>query len=508
MHNNAAVILGTLFVARCAAHCYNAGMTGIVCDKFLSWPSPVEQVRRLSSSFGVERFIRLDRSDSSTSSSGFTKWFSARHVALKKIERLSGQELRTAVLNLTISKIPVGDLIYDSYLRKAGAASIDTVDSQLVDEIREAFDRVQRYRSIMAKSHHIGCVASDSSYVDYGGLLRAATAMRKFGIAKVLADQSGVRRYLSLPDCYDFPWPRETDIDFVRGCLGPELTRRANGFFPPRRQSADELAVFQVGYGANMKRPDVAELRGQIGVPAGLPAVGIFVPMFDDAPHSIPDLLADDSECWLEETLKIAATTDEIAWLVRNHPYAILTGQTANFNRIIQSYVGRYPHIKVCPSDVATESLFPLLRASVSIASTASLELASVGIPGLICGRPYYADHGFVVRARSRSEYFELLRKVHELPLLTPAQVARAKEVAYVNYRCSLQTPRFAPQAIDLGGRTMAMAEIAQYWETAIEILKTYRFEDDPMWHNFRRMEQLGRTFLLRFDQIEVAAAG
>jgi hypothetical protein len=508
MHNNAAVLMGSLFVARCVAHRYNARLAAVVSDRFLGWPSPTAQVRRLGTAFGVERFYQIELPktlESKRARRPWLRWLGASEGdrVLRRIGALSGHALRQAVLDLTIGGIPVGDLVYDNYLRTAARASIETADAALINEIDAAFARMTQYRCIMSRKDHIACLVSDCSYVDFGGLLRTAVTLGKIGIAKIIAAPSYVRMYRTLAGCYEFPWPLADDAAFVQRCLGSELTRRAADFFPPRRQYAEENPYFQVAYAPTMGRPSVAELRAQLGLSPGVPAIGIMAPMFDDAPHSIPDLLYQDSGQWLTETLAICAEADHVTWLVRNHPYSVAIGATAEFDRIVRPYAERCPHIKICPSNITTDSLFGFLHAGVSVASTALLEFAAAGVPGVLCGRPYYADQGFIMRARSAAEYTSLLKSVHKLQPLTAAQISAAKEIAYINFHCAPQASAMMPPTIDLAGRELSADDIADYWEAAAAILQSYRFEDDSMWRNYQRMVELDRSFLLRFDELE-----
>lgn len=509
MHNNANLLLGELVVGRFVAQLRGARLAAVVCDHFLGWPSPVAQVRRLGTAFGVERFYEIDINPvpANTLWASVASWFDPAQSLLRRLARLKGAPLRRAILDLTIEGVPVGDLAYDSYLRKTAAASIETFDSELREVVREASVRLKQYRAIMGDPSNFACLVSDNGYVDFGGLLRTATVLGKTGYAKVLAWPSSVRKYRTSQQCYDFPWPRADDLKFIRSRLGPELTRKADGFFPPRRQLADEHLYFKIAYGDQMARLAAAELRGRLGLSEQASAVAIMVPMFDDAPHCIPDLLYEDTGRWLEATLAICASVDNVVWLVRNHPQAVSVELKSEFDRIVLPYTARCPHIRICPSDISTESLFPVLSACVTVASTAGNELASVGIPGVICGRPYYADLGFMVRPRDRQEYASILRDISHLPPLTPEQITVAKEIAYAYFHCTFQASNLLPPGADLTGQSIRADGISQYWDVATDLMLKYDFQHDPMWQNFKRMEELGRSLLLRFDEIELMSA-
>jgi hypothetical protein len=297
--------------------------------------------------------------------------------------------------------------------------------------------------------------------------------------------------------------PGEDDVAFVAACWGERLDREADKFFPPRRRSNHDHVYFEIAYGDDMKQAGAGELRTKLGLVRDVPAVGIFPPVFDDAPHGYADLVYADSGLWLEKTLEICATVTGVAWLVRNHPWSMRIGDTAEFERIVAPFVAKYPHIKVCPSDVATDSLFSLLHAGVSIASTASLELAAAGVPGIVAGGSYFTDCGFLRRPRDPVAYEAALRSITELRRLTPDEIAAAKRLAYVYFNSCQHDTSLTPPVMDVTSPDFGFAVIPHYWETAIAALEKYRFEEDPAWCNFQRLHELGRSLMLRFDAIE-----
>jgi len=516
LHNNGPILLGSLFVGRLVAHRTGARLAAIVSDKFLEWPTPVKEVRRLAAAFGVERFHHIEAEAAPVPGPSLGRrvrgWLGGeRERLLERLERLSGAALREAVLGIAIDGVPVGDLLYDTYLRNAAIASVEAPAPGLLREIFAAFPRIRRYREIMGRPENVSSVVSHPTYIDSGGLLRATVALGKPCYCKIAPERYQIRKYRTIPEAYEYPWPTEEDLRFVQGHLGAELSRRADVFFPPQRQRAEEISYFALSYGADALRPAAAELRERLGIAAEVPVVSITAPMFDDAPHSIPDTLFPDPGVWLRETLAVAATVDRVVWLVRNHPYAVALGQTANFDAIVGPYAERHGHIKVCPPGIATEAMFPLVQANVSVASTACLEMASVGIPSVVAGRPNYADMGFMTRPRTVSDYGDALRRIDRLPRLSAEQIMTAKELAYVFFNCSTHTPRFAPPlvaAASPGVRPIGPEDISGYWDAATELLRDYDLDGDPVRHDFERMEALGRSFMLRFHEIEPAAAG
>jgi hypothetical protein len=82
--------------------------------------------------------------------------------------------------------------------------------------------------------------------------------------------------------------------------------------------------------------------------------------------------------------------------------------------------------------------------------STIGIEAAALGKTVLISGASYYADLGFVWSARSREEYFDLLRQAlrGELPL-KPDQAERAWICFYLTAVSNRVWTEFTPHPSD-----------------------------------------------------------
>ena len=100
MHNNANLLLGELVVGRFVAQLRGARLAAVVCDHFLGWPSPVAQVRRLGTAFGVERFYEIDINPvpANTLWASVASWFDPAQSLLRRLARLKGAPLRRAIL--------------------------------------------------------------------------------------------------------------------------------------------------------------------------------------------------------------------------------------------------------------------------------------------------------------------------------------------------------------------------------------------------------------------------
>ena len=68
----------------------------------------------------------------------------------------------------------------------------------------------------------------------------------------------------------------------------------------------------------------------------------------------------------------------------------------------------------------------------MTIGGNAGAEFACEEIPAVIVGKPYYSGFGYTVEPKSREEYEECLKKIHEVERLDNEQIRTAKKVFYI----------------------------------------------------------------------------
>jgi hypothetical protein len=92
-------------------------------------------------------------------------------------------------------------------------------------------------------------------------------------------------------------------------------------------------------------------------------------------------------------------------------------------------------------SEISTRSIFELADYGITIRGSVGIELPCFGVPVLTAGTGFYAGRGFTVDSGSADEYLERLRRIEELPPLSPEETLLAKRHAYALFR--LRPTRF-----------------------------------------------------------------
>src|SRR5262249_31099882 len=245
-----------------------------------------------------------------------------------------------------------------------------------------------------------------------------------------------MRKYLSLAEAPILPGTElESVMKHYRARLGKGLASFADGFYPPAPNKVSSFDYFRFGYGGGKREESGESLAQRLALDPTKKTCCIMSHALIDAPHCLPDLLFDDYYQWLDATLAFAARTPTINWLVRQHPYEIFVGQNKNFDNFVRPYVDKSA-VTVVPNDVTTSSLFSCVDVLTTGIGSAGIEFASVGIPCIYAGKPYYAECPFVIRPPNKRAYFEALAGIPNLRRLTSDQIKLAKETAYIALKC------------------------------------------------------------------------
>lgn len=511
LHNNGSVLILNLLLARYLGELLGLDVAAFVGPQFTGYPVPVEQVKQLARSFRVTTIHHIDNAynpDTAGMSVSQRVRGALRHVSFerrltrvrRRLRARSGAALRREVLDLEMGEVPVGPLVYDSYLDVARRATIEEYNDQLDVTIARALRISDDFDRILSTGDVGALIVSHPVYVDYGVPMRQCL---KYGVpvyGKVWLDPIGVRRYQRLDEAAEFAgMPVAPAIDYFRKRLGPKLVERAGGYFPPRPQKQMNLDYFKYGYGGDKTEKTKEEISALLGIDPAKKTALIMAHQFTDAPHCYPDMIFDDYYQWLDETLAFATSHPEINWLVRQHPYEIMVGETEFFDSIAARWLGEGSPLKLVPNSVTTSSLFGVTDVVVTVISSGGIEFASIGVPCILAGSVFYGDFDFATRPPTKEAYFAALADISSATRLSDQQIEAAKELALVFLSYKRVSSDRVPFLSDLAGRTITQNDIDDYWRAAATLLTEKRLEDDPLYVNLGQMIRENHTTLMNF---------
>jgi hypothetical protein len=512
LHNNGSVLLLNLLLARYIAEFLHADVAAFVAPAFTNYPVPVEEVEQLARSFGVTHIVPIDFADGKRPEDTGSLVAKARNLMrqlshrarlsgiCRRLQKLEGAALRRELLGLRMAGIPVGDLVYDSYLDVSRRATIDALNDKLTETIGRALRFCDEFEHLLSTQDIRAVIASHTVYIDYGIPLRLALKHGRSAFGKVWLDPIGVRHYQRLEEAAEFAgMPVAPALDYFRQHLGPKLLERADEYFPPAPKKKMSLDYFRFGYGTDKTDYSKHELIALLGLDPAKKTCLIMAQQFTDAPHCYPDMIFDDYYDWLDQTLAFVATQGQVNWLLRQHPYEVLVGEAEFFDALARRHMGSGSCIKLVPNSVTTSSLFDCTDVVTTAIGSGGIEFASVGVPCILAGRPFYGDCDFAIRPRTREDYFATLAAVPSLGRLSERQIMAAKELALVFLSYKRVSSNRVPFITDLGGRTVTQEDLDRYWIDAAKLTETHRVEEDPLYLNVRQMIEEQHVTLLDF---------
>jgi len=506
IHNNAAVLCGNLLVARYLAEFVGADVLGFTAPIFTSHPVAISQIRALAASYGVVDVVEVEREPKQRRFPGLSllramtgdggKWSPrASHLST-----LTGTALREALLSLSVDNVWIGDLVYDSHLSRYGQATIDRFDDNLAHTLNRTANLRAGVNKLFGRYQVHATVVCHTVYIEYGlparlSLKHGVPVYGKWGSHPLV-----IRKYQSLAEAPIFPGTElESVMKHYRARLGEELSSLADDFYPPAPHKVSGFDYFRFGYGEDKREESGERLAQRLGLDLSKKTCCVMSHMFVDAPHCYPELLFEDYYQWLDATLAFAARTPTINWLVRQHPYEIMVGQNKNFDNLVRPYVDKGA-VTVVPNDVTTSSLFSCVDVITTGIGSAGIEFASVGIPCIYAGKPYYSECPFVIRPSSKRAYFEALAGIPSLPRITPDQIKLAKETAYIALKCLPVSSQMLPKIMDLAGRNITEEDLRAWWDDAANRAKSTVPRDDPFYRNLYQLFSGKETTLLNYE--------
>lgn len=419
-----------------------------------------------------------------------------------------GEGLRRALLGLTIDGLPVGDLVYDTYLRTGGVATVERLDDRLGGLIADAFLRVRAYNKLFDQ-HKIRAVIAGHMVYNYFGILSRVAISRGVDVfCDTATNPMRLRRY-SDPVMMRQHQHQISPHEFDRIVRYETAKAAAFGkcYIDERHRGVRELGYkdgLNGAYGVNRRLYDKHTLCETLGWRTDRPIICLMSHVLFESPHSVDGGIFCDIYDWLRQTLGYAAKRPEVQWLLKPHPAhnhyddQVRNAPASRFgDQIVDELMAPYQgmaHIAVCPSDFNAASLVGIVEGLTTQHGTAGYEFAAAGVPVVIAARAPYARLGFTIDPVSREEYFAALDRLAEGSPLTQDQIDRALGYIYARFiRSSLRTPLFPD--VTVRGHWAPRLNLP-FLEETLRRIDVFAPEEDPFFYGLKAMLEQGDCLL------------
>lgn len=378
--------------------------------------------------FGRQQNRVLDYVHASFGCKPVLNWRSAakhRHhsskIANQIVENLHTKE---DIFAISVAGVPIGDLVYDTYLRYYLLPTVDVSDSRLHGLIFQAILAGFACEEYFASNQVGAYLAYDAPYIESGIIHRFAVRERipvycartpQFGVLQmdgvIRGDPSDFRNWpaktgASLHDRSKFRSLTAAEQARARDLARWKLQARLNGM-----QDRELLPSGNSAYGATGEERRVFRETGK-------PRVIVLLHDFCDAPNVLRWSLFPDFWEWLNFLLSRAQQTP-FDWYVKPHPHlhSDKAKGTAN-SEIVREFMKRYPRVTFVESSVSNRQLINEgISSMFTVHGSAAHEFAYMNVPVVNAGYNHHINYSFNIHARSKEQYAELIKQAGYLTL-------------------------------------------------------------------------------------------
>ena len=343
--------------------------------------------------------------------------------------------------------VDVGMLAWSSVIRYMKGFIIEKKDLKKEDEIifRKYFyaGLVNTYiaEEVINKFKPVSIYGSHGVYVDFSPPILLAYLK---GI-KAIIWSSGFRDFL-----HYFTVPKKPNKLEFRGITEPEWQKRKNTPLTEEENKTLDLYIhhrFNKGNKRdflNVTLPeDPEDLRKKLGFDNGKKVACLFCHVSWDLSFDLSTMVFDNANQWLSESLETIFKITDVNWIVRVHPGEKVSGSLYTNDDFIKEHYKEIPgHVKILWSDSEINSLglYKLIDVGITLFGTMGAELPVLGKPVVSGGEAHFSGKGFTIDAKTKEEYFDLMKNAASIERPDPEQIALARQYAY-SYFIQRQIP-------------------------------------------------------------------
>jgi hypothetical protein len=368
-------------------------------------------------------------------------------INTEKLREISNTINTDDIYNYKYMGIDVGILAWSSLVRYMKGFVIEKKDLKKEDEIiyRKYFfaGLVNTFIAdkVLEKFKPVSVFSSHGVYVDYSPVI-LLSFLRKIS---AVCWSSGYKNFL-----HYFTIPKKANKLEFRGITEPEWKKRRD---KPLTESENKILDkyiherFNKGNRfdfLNISLPEPTDvLRKKLGINNNNKTVCLFCHVAWDLSFDLSTMIFANANEWFNETYKAISEIKDVNWIIRVHPGEKASGSLYTVDDYIKENIKDIPpHIKILWSDSEINSygLYHLIDAGITLFGTTGAELPLLGKNVISGGEAYFSNKGFSLDAKSKEEYFNLLKNAGSMQPLSSEQIEIARRYAY-SYFIQRQIP-------------------------------------------------------------------
>ena len=327
-----------------------------------------------------------------------------------------------------IKGIKVGDLIYDSYIRKKQRYLKPKKDFFFYYLLFRTIFKVVKILNLVKTINIKFVIISTMSYANNDAIFCRIAIKQKIKVLEAVTfeKKSSILEY----DNNDLKYgPRSihfdkiqrkklNDIKLSKNFLNKFIKNRFESKIKFIHQKNDDVKI------ANKTKVKLSrnDFLIKFAPKKKYKKIIIFAPhAFSDAPHAVGhDICFRDFYSHFTETIDriVNLKNKDVLWIVRPHPLSNFYGE----KNVVENYLKKFnqKNLILCPKGLSTKNLLEICDTVITLKGVIGLELASIGKKSITCGYPLYSNFGISFEVNSKNKYFKILNKAHKINYKLP----------------------------------------------------------------------------------------
>ena len=352
---------------------------------------------------------------------------------LKRIKKIKNKK---KLLNLKLSNILIGDLLYDTYCKKYSEPTVNFNDNRFYDLCLEFIKLFYFWINFFKKNKEIETIIGCHLVYSYGIIIRIALHFKKKVFLASLDRIKKVNKNFPYEVHYkDFDSKYFKEIDYNdRKSIIDKGTKLLKNSLSGKFSFHNSITTLKKNSFNKKIQPSLISRSDNV-------KILISTHDFYDAPHAWGDhkLFADYYE-WLVFLLKLSKKT-KYDWYIKTHPD--LVGKYGVAQRksrlIIEKLLESYPNIKTLPPNYSN---YRIIKAKINFVITCHGSVAYqypfFGIPVITSSScSPFNDYNFNINPKSRSDLRNLILKLDKIKnniKINKKEIFNYYSVSYIFY--------------------------------------------------------------------------
>ena len=345
--------------------------------------------------------------------------------------------------------IRIGDLIYDSYLRKTNKPTIDIGDPDLESLFLECISYFNSWKKYLDENTVVAICISHCVY-HYAIPARIAFSqnIRVFQVTAETIyslDKSKTHAYTEFMNFREqFEILPETQKESGIAMAQERLALRFHG-----KTGVDMAYSTKSAFESDFNQFET------VITPSNRTKILVATHDFFDSPHSYGDNFYPDFYLWLTALGEISKLTD-YDWYIKLHRDSV-----ADDTHIIQSLLVRYPRFKLLPKDISHHQIIQDgIDFALTVYGTIAMEYPALGVKVINASRNNpHVNFEFSITPESRKSYEEMLLNLTEV-----SYKIKKSQISEYYYMAHLHNPKswiyldYEKYLSDIGGYQKAVS--------------------------------------------------